>query len=171
MARPPTDMTTRFWRYVKKKRRCWEWVGCVGQDGYGKFQVPRCFSWDENMHTVRAHRLAWFIATGEWPAAGKQVLHKCDNPLCVRFSHLRLGTHQDNMRDMVKKGRSAGQQGTWNGGATPETAWQTKLSWKKARRIREEFSRGGVTKVQLGLKYGVTDCTIRDIVQGRTWKE
>jgi hypothetical protein len=33
------------------------------------------------------------------------VLHRCDVRLCVRFSHLFLGTHQDNMSDMAAKGR------------------------------------------------------------------
>ena len=53
---------------------------------------------------MRPHRLAWIIATGQDPGE-MMVLHHCDTRLCVRFFHLFLGTHEDNMSDMASKGR------------------------------------------------------------------
>jgi hypothetical protein len=53
---------------------------------------------------VRAHRFAWIEANGPVPA-GLHVLHTCDNPLCVRPSHLWLGTQAENLADMTAKGR------------------------------------------------------------------
>jgi len=89
----------RFWDKVDKTGECWLWTGArrraYGYVGNGKGKV------------VDAQRLAWEITFGEIPE-GLYVLHKCDNPQCVRPSHLFLGTARDNTLDMVAKGRHKG---------------------------------------------------------------
>jgi hypothetical protein len=79
---------------------CHLWTAALNHWGYGKCSVSRS-RWD------RAHRVAWFLATGAWPTM--QVLHHCDTPACVRFEHLFLGTQADNMTDMSRKGRGRDQ--------------------------------------------------------------
>ena len=59
---------------------------------------------DGGGNTEYAHRLGWKIQNGELPD-GANVLHRCDNPPCVRGSHLFLGTIADNNADMKAKGR------------------------------------------------------------------
>lgn len=82
---------------------CWEWNGLCNQDGYGQKKI--------NGTSWQTHRLAFAWATGNWTDNGPKipdgmlVLHRCDNPPCCNPSHLFLGTHADNVRDAVSKGR------------------------------------------------------------------
>ena len=68
---------------------------------------------------LRAHRVAYELAYGEIPS-GLFVCHHCDNPCCIRPSHLFLGSHDENMADMVIKGRAARMVGDRNGSAKLE---------------------------------------------------
>jgi hypothetical protein len=85
-----------FWRFVKKTESCWEWCGST-QSNYGIF-------YKRNGDMVKAHRLSYEKTKGPIPD-GMFVLHRCDNPPCVRPSHLFIGTHFDNMQDRARKGR------------------------------------------------------------------
>lgn len=99
----------RFWSRVRKTDGdgCWEWTGTFRTTGYGQF-LAAGQQWI-------AHRYAWKMANGPIPN-GMFVCHKCDNPPCVRVSHLFLGTAADNAADMKAKGRSA--KGAKNGSHT-----------------------------------------------------
>jgi hypothetical protein len=77
---------------------CWEWRGQRVHRGYGKVSIG------ENRQTY-AHRAAWSLANGPIPR-GMLIRHTCDNPPCVNPDHLLLGTHRDNMRDMVERERN-----------------------------------------------------------------
>lgn len=88
-----------FWSYVKKTKKCWLWTGKTSGQGYGRVRVPAS-------GYVLAHRFSWQLHNGNNPIPdGLLVLHKCDNPPCVNPKHLFLGTHADNMRDMIAKNR------------------------------------------------------------------
>jgi hypothetical protein len=105
-AQPPENrvktMAERFWAKVDKSGDCWLWTGGLASKGYGQVWVgfgKKCL----------AHRVAWELTHGTLPAHesyhGICVLHRCDNPRCVRPSHLFVGTIGDNIRDMHRKGR------------------------------------------------------------------
>lgn len=52
-----------------------------------------------------AHRVAYWLWVGEL-IKGLWVCHTCDNCRCINPEHLWLGTQQEDMADMVRKGRS-----------------------------------------------------------------
>src|SRR5438132_871214 len=93
-----------FWKRVQKTEGCWLWTASVKgpECPYGTFSAGG---------TRAVHRISYELAFGAIPA-GMFVLHDCDTPLCVRPDHLFLGTQQDNMRDMIRKGRQ--QHGEWH---------------------------------------------------------
>lgn len=92
----------RFWAKVRKGPGCWEWTGSrTARDWHGVFVLK---TWPLPPVRVTAHRYAWERVNGPVPA-GMEVMHACDNPICVRLDHLSLGTHQENMRDASAKGR------------------------------------------------------------------
>jgi len=99
-----TAADIRFWSKVDKTGDCWLWTAAQNRHGYGDFYVSRTF------HTM-AHRFSWALHYGPIPE-GLFVCHRCDTPLCVRPDHLFVGTTQDNMADMMRKGRH--RHGTTN---------------------------------------------------------
>lgn len=91
--------------------------------------------------------------------------HKCDNPACIRPSHLTYGSYSDNMWDMVNRGRHkrvAPRKG--------EGCHKAKLTERKVKRIRKMYSHGDWTYKDLAAEFGVTFGTIGHIIQGRSWK-
>jgi hypothetical protein len=88
----------QFWPKVDKSDGCWSWSAAHNPSGYGVMSF-------EGKRQLATH-VAWWLENGVWPTLF--VLHKCDNPLCVRIDHLFLGTQTDNMRDCAKKGRLGG---------------------------------------------------------------
>jgi len=124
---------------VKRKNGCWEWERCINKHGYGVSRYKGTI--------MLAHRVSWMISLGE--IKDFHVLHKCDNPKCINPTHLFLGSHQDNITDMVLKGRNS-----------------SKLTRKDIMKIKvSEYNNHLISK-----EFGVTERTIRNIRNGTSWK-
>jgi hypothetical protein len=76
---------------------CWLWCAGMSTTGYGSFSV--------NGRPDHAHRASWILHHGPIPP-DLFVCHRCDVRKCVNPDHLWLGTHQQNITDMVEKGRN-----------------------------------------------------------------
>ena len=149
----------RFNAKVAGGAGCWEWQAGRSRRGYGMFRVGRKLK--NNLATVGAHRFAWIMAHGDAPE-GLCVCHKCDNPGCVRPSHLFLGTHKDNARDCISKGRKNCRSGSDH--------WAAKLSEKDVASIRLRCSLGELQKT-LAMEYGVSRATVCLIVNRKHWRK
>lgn len=152
---------SRFWSLVDQSGECWLWPLSTQSQGYGQFTVG---------HRSRlAHRVSWTIAFGPIPA-GSEVCHNCpggDNPRCVRPSHLFLGSHTINMRDMQSKGRH-GASTHPECLARGEANGKSKLTAADVLSIRARL--GHVTHINLAREFGVSPGTIGFIASGQTWR-
>lgn len=140
----------RFWTRVDKSGDCWVWQGAKNEHGYGAFYAGRRY---------KTHRYAWEVENGPIPE-GQNVLHKCDNPPCVRPDHLFLGSMKDNAQDMVRKGRLVvpGLKGEGNG--------NHKLTERDVLEIRASTERG----CDIARRFNVTQTLIYLVRSRKAWK-
>jgi len=154
----------RFWPKVNKDgptmphmdSPCWVWIAHCNVRGYpyGRFSVSG---------TLRlAHRVSWELHNNALVPSGIDILHKCDNPPCVNPEHLFLGTHTDNMRDMICKNRWQPTKGEANNMA--------KLTQSQVDEIRIKYATGKTSQNILAREYGVTQAAIWYILHRRNWR-
>lgn len=149
-------LSERFWEHVVKSDGCWEWNGGKAVHGYGSIH-------DDNGHQLRSNQASWILHHGPIPE-GLWILHKCDNPPCVRPDHLYLGTHQDNMRDLILrgKGKGAAMVGSKNVHA--------KLREKDIPMIYK-LNELGISYTAIGRMFRVKRNAIKSIIIGKSWKQ
>lgn len=93
----------RFWAKVSKTEGCWYWTGAPDKDGYGTLNKP-----GSPTRKIKAHRFSFILHYGTIHNS-TMVLHKCDEPSCVRPDHLFDGDAKANAMDMSRKGRGREQ--------------------------------------------------------------
>lgn len=136
---------------------CLEWTGAKrGNNGYGSIDVL-IFGKQRSQYI---HRVSFEIAFGRIPK-NMSVLHRCDNPLCFNPSHLFLGTQQDNMIDMTKKGRNVAFHG--------EKHPMAKLSISDVNSIRA-LHISGVTHLEISKQFNISRSHIQAICSGKLWR-
>jgi hypothetical protein len=125
---------------------CWNWFSSFNAYGYGEFIYKR--------ERIGAHRYSYALYKGEI-INGLHILHSCDNPKCVNPNHLRLGTHQENMKDMADRNRHHIFSKKW------------KLSLEQVKTILLDKRAIGI----IANEYNVHYVTILDLKTGRTWSK
>ena len=152
----------KFLAKVLRGDGCWEWRGARFTSGYGVFSIGH--------KTVKAHRFSWYLENGPIPQ-GMFICHTCDNPPCVRPSHLFMGTNTDNLQDAIRKGRVVFPlpQCPPERRARGERAHKAKLTADKVVEIRKQSALGRLHK-DIAADFGVSDANIAYIVMRKTWK-
>ena len=148
-----TKDIARFWAKVDRTGDCWIWTASKKRFGYGRFML--------HGRQWTAPRVAWVIVHGSIPE-GLHILHRCDNPPCVRPDHLFTGTNADNVADKQAKGRARTAQGSLSGMA--------KLDEASVVAIRHAYASGDASTPQLAREYGVTTGLIGAIIRGTIWQ-
>lgn len=145
-------MAVRFARmFAVDPSGCWLWTAAKFKSGYGTIR-------DENRKGLTASRASWLIHRGEIPA-GMYVCHRCDVRSCVNPDHLFLATNNENMQDMVAKGRQA--QG--------ERSGRHKLTAEHVTQARADHS-AGQSGSALARKLGVSTSVMSRILRGLAWR-
>lgn len=138
-------------------QRCWNWTASIGNSGYGVASGRFV-----NQKKISAHRLS-FIAFRQPVKKGLDVCHTCDNRRCVNPNHLWIGTHKENVKDSIEKGKFVlGRSGQDHIGAVL-TEQNVIDIYKRAH--------AGENQRRLAREYGVSNQCVTDIKLRRRWKK
>lgn len=128
---------------------CLIWFGYSKNGRYGTYRGKM------------AHRLSYMMANKVDLSPSQNVLHKCDNGFCINPDHLFIGTHTDNMRDMVAKGRN--KPNKLKGRELPQSH---NFSDEDIRYIRSRRK----SQLAYAFDFSVARTTINSIQNGYSWR-
>jgi len=81
--------------YKINYKGCWEWQGSRTKAGYGQIKVFK--------KMMSSHRYSYQLYKGAIKD-GLEVMHMCNNKICINPCHLTLGTHKENIQQAIKDG-------------------------------------------------------------------
>lgn len=146
----------RFWSKVKKSEDpegCWEWIAGRSSNGRAAF-------WYEK-RTLIASRFSYSLVFDDIPQ-GFFICHHCDNPICVKPSHLFAGTPKDNAQDCLIKNRKNSPKGN-------KHTWSI-LDEKQVMYVLEQYYLRGMLEKEIARILKVSRGAIHGIVKGKNWK-
>ncbi len=150
--------SVRFWSKVRVNGAgdCWPWGAGRSDGGYGQIMFAPL------KVMLGAHRISHAMHAGA-SILRFHTCHTCDNPPCCNPAHFFSGTHLENVRDCVAKGRfnHVPHLGSENG--------RSILTEDGVRAIKHRLAHGeGQTQIARSL--GVRAVVIWRIANGVTWK-
>lgn len=156
------ELKERFEKNYEVNGDCWDWIGATADTKNKEDLKERRYGHiSYKAKLIKAHRASWLIYKGEIPK-GMLIRHiVCDRPICVNPDHLEIGTVKDNMQDMVQKGRCADHRGEANNSA--------KLKESDVIEILSTL-KNLLSIYEIAKKFNVHPVTIKNIINGKTWK-
>ena len=149
----------QFWSHVEdvsflSTEDCWLWKGSRASGRYGKLKIRGI--------TYLAHRISAYlyckISWAELRNGNTLILHSCDSKCCINPSHLRCGTHTENMIDMKSRSRQAT-------GSRHGMSKLTELDIVKMRELDKTTPR-----VVIARQFSVSKALVSYILNGRNWR-
>lgn len=146
------NIRTVFDHYTAGEGGCWNWT--LGKSkGYGAINyMGRVWA---------AHRVAYELTKGAIPE-GMSVCHSCDNPACINPDHLFVGTHKQNMHDMITKGRD--KHPPMPGRLNPNS----RLTELQVISLLKDYV-AGIPRKDLCRRYGLRESSLSSYTDGKAW--
>jgi predicted XRE-type DNA-binding protein len=131
---------------------CWPWMQAPGAVSYdmktGKKSMkskPRPY-FTVAGKKIMATRLVYELVKGVVLKIEEFILHSCDNSMCCNPNHMSVGTHEENMAEMVQRDRHG-------------------LAHDVVRRIRVALMQKKLTQQEIADLTGVSRATIGRIAR------
>lgn len=133
---------------------CIEWQFAKSAYGYGMISYHN--------KVMSANRLMLILLHG-LPETKSVAMHICDNPPCINPEHLRWGSHKENSKDMMAKGRQTMPR------LYGEAHANSKLTKEAVEFIRKVYG-PDYSQKYLAKLFGVGKTTIGNVLSNKIWR-